>query len=593
VPRRWVVSVVLLSLSCQPLVRTPVNPLESPAKVPPAAPAPKKTVRTGDPTLDFLEVLGRFGPESLSEIGIAGHEDDIIDLGPNLGKRLRAALEEELHQTKAAFARETDESKRDDIAIVRRAIELAIEEESLDEKRSLPHVDLGSRIFSGLRPHLRAPGSEAHALARLRRYAGVDGTPITALAQARTRERLDAPGILFPTKAELEDELAKLPVYLDELDALFRERAIAGHEEPWKKLRAALESHAEFIRSSVLPRARSDFRLPPDIYAFLLKKTGVDIAPAELVARARAAYAQTLAEMRTLAAKIGKKRGWPAGEVMARLKKDQRTGDALLSLYRQRLVDLEAIIRREKILTLPATPVSFRLATAGESAQNPAPTLDVGALFKKDAPIDFIMPSGLAPKPGEKAEDLAYTDFTYEAVSWTLAAHEARPGHELQFTAMKERGLSLARTLFAFNSVNVEGWGLYAEYLVRPFMPEEAQLASLRMKALREARAFLDCGLHDGTLTVDDARRLLRDELSFSEGVIRQEIDRYTFLDPTQATSYFYGLQRLFEIRKQAEEKLGPAFDQQAFHDFILGQGLLPPALLEKAVLTRFVAKAP
>jgi uncharacterized protein (DUF885 family) len=30
-------------------------------------------------------------------------------------------------------------------------------------------------------------------------------------------------------------------------------------------------------------------------------------------------------------------------------------------------------------------------------------------------------------------------------------------------------------------------------------------------------------------------------------------------------------------------------FDQQAFHDFILAQGLLPPEILKDAVMTEFV----
>jgi uncharacterized protein (DUF885 family) len=33
---------------------------------------------------------------------------------------------------------------------------------------------------------------------------------------------------------------------------------------------------------------------------------------------------------------------------------------------------------------------------------------------------------------------------------------------------------------------------------------------------------------------------------------------------------------------------MGKRFDQQKFHDFILGQGLLPPDLLRKAVMQDF-----
>ena len=49
-------------------------------------------------------------------------------------------------------------------------------------------------------------------------------------------------------------------------------------------------------------------------------------------------------------------------------------------------------------------------------------------------------------------------DFTHAAASWTLTAHEARPGHELQFARMIEAGVSIPRAVFAFNSANVEGF---------------------------------------------------------------------------------------------------------------------------------------
>jgi uncharacterized protein (DUF885 family) len=69
-----------------------------------------------------------------------------------------------------------------------------------------------------------------------------------------------------------------------------------------------------------------------------------------------------------------------------------------------------------------------------------------------------------------------------------------------------------------------------------------------------------------------------------------QEVQRYTFLAPGQAPSYFCGWQHLMELRTDVERKLADKFDRQAFHDFVLSQGLLPPGLMRKAVLEDFVA---
>ncbi|WP_426207484.1 DUF885 family protein [Massilia sp. TWP1-3-3] len=79
------------------------------------------------------------------------------------------------------------------------------------------------------------------------------------------------------------------------------------------------------------------------------------------------------------------------------------------------------------------------------------------------------------------------------------------------------------------------------------------------------------------------------DELGQSEGMATQEMQRYTFRAPGQATAYFYGYQRLLETRQAAEVALRKRFDRLAFNDFVLSHGLVPPALLRKAVMQEFV----
>jgi uncharacterized protein (DUF885 family) len=202
----------------------------------------------------------------------------------------------------------------------------------------------------------------------------------------------------------------------------------------------------------------------------------------------------------------------------------------------------------------------------------------------------FVLPLRIPAGPGE--EEKQFDDFTFEAASWTLTAHEGRPGHELQFSAVVEKGVSIARALFAMNSVNAEGWGLYAEAELQPYEPLEGQFVALQHRLLRAARAFLDPGLQLGTLSRDQAYRVLREEVGLSDAMATQEVERYTFWAPGQATAYFVGYNRLLEIRADAERELAARFDRQAFNDFILAQGLLPPRLLRKAVMDEFVATA-
>jgi uncharacterized protein (DUF885 family) len=246
------------------------------------------------------------------------------------------------------------------------------------------------------------------------------------------------------------------------------------------------------------------------------------------------------------------------------------------------LKDIEEIVVRERIISLPRRAASIRLASEAESAAIAAPFMNPPRLVGNRGEVgEFVLP---LQNPNAKSSD-PVDDFTAEAAAWTLTAHEARPGHELQFAAMVEGGVSLARAAFAFNSTNVEGWGLYAESLMIPWFPPEGQLFSLQLRLLRAARAFLDPMVNLGRMTPDEAKAFLMREVALSEPFAQQEADRYAFRSPGQAVSYFYGYTRLRELRLKAEIALGPRFEPRKFHDFVIGQGLLPPKLLERALM--------
>jgi uncharacterized protein (DUF885 family) len=200
---------------------------------------------------------------------------------------------------------------------------------------------------------------------------------------------------------------------------------------------------------------------------------------------------------------------------------------------------------------------------------------------------EFVLPLNM-PTSGRATDD-RFDDFTYDAMAWTVTAHEARPGHELQFDSMLEHGVSLARMRFAGNSANTEGWALYAEYIIQPYEPPEGKLATLQSRLLRDARAFLDPELQSGKISATQAFDVLRKDVVLSHAFATEEIERFTLQNPGQAVSYFYGYTQLLSLRRETEKALGAKFNQRRFHDFVLGQGLLPPSLLRKAVLEDFV----
>jgi len=370
---------------------------------------------------------------------------------------------------------------------------------------------------------------------------------------------------------------------------LFEKAKLQGWQSDFAVLSKQLLEYDDWARKTVLPRARAEIRLPPALYANRLKQVGVAITPEELIERAGADFQEVRDQMRVLAKQIAAARKLPSADyrdVIRELKKRQVEPEAMLAMYRGVLKDIEAIIRREKLISLPERDAVIRFASESEAARTPAPQMRIPRLIgNKGEYGEFLIP--LANPHAKTSEKM--DDFSYQAVAWTLTAHEARPGHELQFASMVERGVSIARAIFAFNSANVEGWALYSEALMMPYLPPEAQLVSLQWRLLRMARAFLDPMVNLARIAPAEAKRILMEEVVISEPFSQQEVDRYAFESPGQATAYYYGYLQLRSLRTRAEVALGRRFDLMAFNDFIVAQGLLPPRVLEQAVMEEFV----
>ncbi len=563
-----------------------------------SAPQKEWIKRSNEYAQILLKIQAKYGPEFAGEAGMQGLDDQISQFPANRRERQKADEQAAVAQLQKALADEKDPLVKQDLEIMIKAAKQSLRGQELNEKYNMPYFDVSQLVFAGLHALLDdqvAPERRQTALVRLRKYAALEPgfQPITDQAKARTVE-WSKPGQLGPAKVQVETNLARADFFINGIGQLFEKYKIEGYQEPYAKLKDQLSSYNAWVKQEILPKARTDFRLPPEQYAFSLEQYGIDIPPDQLTVMAHTAFAEYQQEMQAIAARIAKERGWKSSDyrnVIRELKKDQLVGEAILPQYQQTLKQIEDIIRREKLVTLPGRPARIRLASAAETAQQPAAHMDPPPLLNNTGQQGtFVLPLNVPTAPGS-AETKKIDDFTYTASTWTLTAHEARPGHELQFDSMVERGVSVARSLYAFNSTNVEGWGLYAEYITKPYMPLDGQLISLQLRLMRAARAFIDPELQSGKLKPEDAMHILTQDVVLSDAFANTEVERYTFRAPGQATSYFYGYTRLLALRKDVEAQMGKKFDQMKFHDFILSQGLLPPDLLRKAVMEDFVGQ--
>ncbi|MBU6478100.1 MAG: DUF885 family protein [Xanthomonadaceae bacterium] len=561
------------------------------------APPPAWVVQSNGYAQVLLKTLAEFNPEFASRFGLPGYDDKVVDLKPNVSERSRAALTKARDTLQADLAKTTDSNVREDLEIMIHAADRFIESSKLQDQYMLPYTDVGQTIFQGefgLLQDQVAAARRPHALARLQCYVGMAPgcTPVTKEAEALFEAKAGDKKLLGPYKAEVEQNLANTKRYVDGIRKLYAKYKIDGAGPALDTLQKQLDAYSAWVKSTVLPRARADARLPEAVYADNLKNVGIDIPPQELVRQAEQSFMEIQSEMETLAPYVAKAEGFaPTTDYRAVIKdlKKQQLDRNNIEPYYQTVIDkIEAIIREHHLVTLPQRKMIMRLASEAESAAQPAPHMDPPPLINNHGERgSFVLPLGNPPSGNGKNE--AYDDFTCKACAWTLTAHEGRPGHELQFSAMVEHGVSLARSLFAFNSVNVEGWALYAEWMMVPYEPAGGQMIALQLRLLRAARAFLDPMLNLGLITRQRAHDILVNDVGISEAFAREELDRFMFRSPGQATAYFYGYSRILQLRARTEIALGGKFDLQQFNDFILSQGLLPPDQLAEAVNQQFI----
>jgi uncharacterized protein (DUF885 family) len=146
----------------------------------------------------------------------------------------------------------------------------------------------------------------------------------------------------------------------------------------------------------------------------------------------------------------------------------------------------------------------------------------------------------------------------------------------MQFSQMLDQGVSVIRSRYAMNSVNIEGWALFAEDLVYPYLSPEEQFFAIQTRLWRVARMFLDPQLQLGQISEQRVLDVFTKELGVSSAMAHLEARRYKFDDIGQAPSYYHGYLIVKKMRDEAAKRLGDSFSLRCFNDKLLTFGLLP-----------------
>jgi len=173
----------------------------------------------------------------------------------------------------------------------------------------------------------------------------------------------------------------------------------------------------------------------------------------------------------------------------------------------------------------------------------------------------------------------------------SLTLHECTPGHSFQAAlALEGPQRPPFRRGTSFSGYG-EGWGLYTEWLgtvMGIYETPYEDFGRLTYEMWRACRLVIDTGIHQFGWSREQAMDYLRGHAALAEHEITTEVERYIAW-PGQALAYKLGELQIRRHRREAEEQLGPAFDQRKFHDAILALGSVPLPVLEER-MTKFIA---
>jgi len=368
--------------------------------------------------------------------------------------------------------------------------------------------------------------------------------------------------------------LASVAGGIEFLDGL--ETELAVHSSRSAKLLAgakqAFTDYAATIRRKP-PGPKNGYAVGRDGFEFLMReRLGFDQSLPEIRANGLALVARFERELRDEARRLGLRDPAAALKNAAAAWTPTRP---LLDLYRDTTTGIRRKLDDLDLVTLP-TGESLDVLPVPAFLRHQFPTAAYNqppAYSRRQVGIFWVNDLSLTQTdPAKKLAEIRQ-HFGIELT----AAHEAYPGHHLQF-AIQNQHPSKLRRLFA-HSIFYEGWTLWCEKMcVEHGIIDLAAQPLARLQQLHDAlwrahRIVIDCGLHDGTLTYDAACRRLMEGVGFTKARAQADVNWYTSA-PTVPMSYLLG--RLEVERLHAHFVGGEGWSLKQFNDWMLSHGAIP-----------------
>jgi len=269
-------------------------------------------LRSNSYTQKIIEVDEKYNPVFGSQQGVA-YFDTLISI-PTLANELSERKDKEAVLSGFKTARESEKSLpvRQDLDILIYHTELDFRQEDYTRNKEVTYYNPSADVYDGIKVLLDDQTPEnrrAAAVQRLRKYAGVQNgyAPLADILKARTTQQMSKANMVFPSKQEMEIALSRNASLVNGMADLYTKYKITGWEEPYRLLKKQLEDYDTWIKSTLLPKGRTDYRLAPEQYMLNLESYGIDIPPAQISRMAHDSFTSIQEKMKPIAERLAKK----------------------------------------------------------------------------------------------------------------------------------------------------------------------------------------------------------------------------------------------------------------------------------------------
>jgi len=424
------------------------------------------------------------------------------------------------------------------------------------------------------------------------RHVAVRMRLIPALVKA-AEANLKRPALVF-TQLAIDQNAGNIDFYRQDVAQMSASASPATHAAVLAAMPstiASLKDLQAFLSGPLLKRSDGNPRVGAAVFDRDLKLVdGTDTPRSVLVARAKAAFAQTRARMFELAqpldaqlfpGRVHTEKGDAlfdavVGEVLDKLADDHPARDQVFSTAKADVAGLIDFLRKDPVVVLPSpdtlkvTPTpAFKAGIAGAGLDPAGPFTPLASSFYY---IDRIPPSWTQEHVTSYLRD--YNDYEMQI----LSLHEAVPGHYVQFR-YNSQVRSLVRRIFT-NGSFVEGWAVYTEGMMMDagYGGRDPRLKLFQLKwRLREySNAIIDAEYHTGDLTESQCEGFLEHE-AFQDSA--QAVNKWHRLEVShyQLSSYFVGLDAITQEKNAEMRSLGNRFSVADFNARLLAMGSVEP----------------